>query len=416
MRIKKKILIVSYIIPYPPYEGGSVRIFNLIKRISKHCEVSLISMSDRKLIKNAEFLRPFCKNIYIVPIPIVTDRNRIQKMLLFFCPREWPRLLKQFKMLLHAVPWAMSGYYHFEFRDKLREVLKNEQYDIIQFEFLQTGQYLSDVSELIRDAKTVLVEHAIQVVQLKRMLQYAQWPKKIYYAIRYCPCLMFEKNILLKFYHVIAMSELEKQKLIELGLQENRITVIRNGVDTRQYRDIEIPEAKQRIVFLGSMHFIPNRDGLVWFLDNVFPMIINKAKDATLVVIGETHSSITKQYANDHIVFRGIVERLELEMGKGMVFIAPIRIGAGTRLKILTAMAFGMPVVSASVGIEGIEAGKAEGVVIAHTEKSFADAVIELLKDNEKRCQLGNKARSFVEREYSWDVISSELVALYNFI
>lgn len=407
-----KILIVSHDIPYPLYYGANVRIFNLIKHISRHFEISLICMSDKKSVKNAEFLRPFFKNIHIVPI--VTDRNWMQKILLLLLPKEWPRILKRFVMLLRGVPFQVLCGYHVTFRDKLREVLKNEEFDIIQFESAKSGQYVQDLTGFVGDAKLIMVGHVIRTVEAKRFLQYMRGPKKIYYAIDYLLNLINEKKVLSKFDHIITMADLEKQKLVELGLRQNRITAIRTGVDIKQYRDTEIPGAEQRIVFLGSMKLIPNKEGLLWFLNRVFPIVKNKVENATLAVIGEEDPRITRKYTNENISFHGIVDRLETEMGKGMIFITPIRIGGGIRTKIITAMAFGMPVVTTSVGIEGIKAREAEGAIIADTEQSFADAIVELLNDDKKRYRLAENARRFVERKYSWDSISNELIAFYN--
>ena len=412
--VKKKVLIIIPYIPYPPYSGGAVRIFNLIKRISMHCEISLIFPLDKRFNKKADFLRPFCNNVFIVPR--VYGRSPIQKILLFFNLRELPRLFKRFKMLLKGVPFSVAEFYQPGVSRKLREILSTEEYDIVQFEYISMSIYLRDIIGFMKNAKSVLVEHDITSVQQKRRLKYASWPKKILYAIDYFSMLSYEKRILSSFDHVISMSELDKKKLMSYGLSKKQISVIKNGADTEEYKDQEISHAKHHIVFLGTMAFIPNRDGLLWFLDNVFPIIVNKVKNATLLVIGEKDPGITRKYTNDHIIFRGIVERLESEMGKGIVFIAPIRIGAGTKLKIVTAMAFGMPVVTTTIGIEGIEASEAKGVIVADTEKSFADAVINLLKDKKKREQLGKNARRFAEQEYSWDVISDELVALYNSI
>jgi glycosyltransferase involved in cell wall biosynthesis len=168
------------------------------------------------------------------------------------------------------------------------------------------------------------------------------------------------------------------------------------------------------MVFLGTLKYFPNREGLVWFLEKVFPEIRKKVKDATLIVIGEKDSRITKKYVDDHIIYRGILDNLESELSKGRIFIAPIRIGTGTRLKIVTAMAFGMPIVSASVGIEGINVGENEGAIITDTENDFAKAAISLLENKERRFKMGENARRFVEREYSWDVIFKDLSLLYK--
>jgi len=411
---KQKILIITNSIPYPLYFGGHVRIFNIIKQISKQCEITLVCMSDRKLVENAKFLQPYCQNVIIVPI--VTDRNFIQKMSLLFNPKSWHLILKRFIMLLKGMPYQVIRGYNLAFRDKLRKLLETKQYDIVQFEYADVAIYLSDLTELISNAKFVLDEHIISSLQMKRMVQYAKWPNKLYYIIQYYLYLKYEKSILSKLDHIITTTELEKHKIIELGAKENRVTAIKTGVEIKKFQYYEIEKTMPNLVFLGNMRHPPNKDGLLWFLDNVFPLIINEYKEATLVVIGEEIPKLTKRYENDHIVFRGFVERLEMEMKAGMLFIAPIRIGAGIRTKIITAMALGMPVVTTSVGIEGIDAGEAEGVIVTDNERNFANEVIKLLKNKEKRFQLGKKAKRFVEAKYSWNVISEELLMLYNTI
>lgn len=310
----------------------------------------------------------------------------------------------------------MSSCYHFTFRDKLVEMLKDTHCDIIEFESMQTGQYISDLIPLIKDTKTVLVELAIPALEAKRLAQHVGFPKKIYYLFDSYLKARYEKHLLPKFDYIIAMSELEKQKLVELGLHSSLIVVIKSGVDTEQYWDIKVPNAKHNIVFLGSMKLYPNREGLCRFLDNVFPLVRKKVENATLLVIGKEDPKITNKYASKHVIFRGIVKNLEEEMGEGMLFITPVRIGAGTRLKIVTAMAFGMPVVTTSVGIEGIEATEENGVILEDTEKGFADAIINLLEDDQRRSLYGRKARIFVEDHYSWNAISKKLLRFYNSI
>jgi glycosyltransferase involved in cell wall biosynthesis len=399
MTQKRKILIVCKNIPYPIHTGGDIRIFNLLKRISYVHEVSIICMSDIKLVRNAEKLRPFCKNIYIVPI--VTDRKKIQKITLFLRPKEWSRLWKRFQMLLRGVPFGNIVFYHPVFLDKLREILTKECYDIVQFEFIVTGQYLPFVRDLLKDSKTIMVQHGIIAEELNRMADYTQGVDKIWYRIQAFLSMRYEKKILKNFDHVIAMSEVDRQKLINYGLHIERITIIRSGVDVEEFRVNEIPQSDHHIVALGTLKYLPNKDGMIWFLDNVLPLIKAKVKECNLIVIGAKDEGMIERYKDRSVIFRGIVDELETEIGKGMVFIAPIRIGTGTRLKIVTAMAFGMPVVSTAVALEGIEAGEQEGVIVADNEEDFGKAVVELLSNRERRYQLGERARMFVEREYS---------------
>lgn len=409
---KRKILIVCKNIPYPVHTGGDIRIFNLLKRISYVHEVSLICMSDIKLVRNAEKLRPFCKNIYIVPI--VADRKKIQKITLFLRPKEWSRLWKRFQMLLRGVPFGNVVFYHPAFRGKFREILAKEHYDVVQFEFIVTGQYLPFVKDLLKDSKTIMVQHGMIAEELNGMAHYGKGFLKKWYIIQAILSMKYEKKILKNFDHVIAMSELDRQKLINYGLNKERITIIRSGVDIKEFRVNEIPQSDHHIVALGTLKYLPNREGLIWFLDNVFPLIKEKVKECSLVVVGDKDEGIVERYKDRGVIFRGIVDKLETEMGRGMVFIAPIRIGTGTRLKIVTAMALGMPVVSRSVGMEGIDAKESEGVIIADTKEQFAGAIIDLLRNKGKRYEFGERARAFVEREYSWDRISENIIGLYQ--
>jgi glycosyltransferase involved in cell wall biosynthesis len=412
MTQKRKILIVCKNIPYPVYTGGDIRIFNLIKRISYVHEVSLICMSDIKLVRNAEKLRPFCKNIYIVPI--VTDRKKIQKITLFFRPKEWPRLWQRCHMLLRGAPYGNIVFYHPVFRDKLREILTKERYDLVQFEFIVTGQYLPFVSDLLKDSKTIMVQHGMIAEELNRMADYADRISKIWYRIQAFLSMRYERKLLKTFDHIIAMSEVDRQKLVNYGLHIERITIIRSGVDVEEFRVNEIPQSDHHIVALGTLRYLPNREGLIWFLDNVFPLIKEKVRECNVIVVGAKDEGMIERYKDRSVIFRGIVDELETEIGKGMVFISPIRIGTGTRLKIVTAMAFGMPVVSTAVALEGIEAGEQEGVIVADNEEDFGKAVVELLSNRERRYQLGERARMFVEREYSWEIISADLCSLYD--
>jgi glycosyltransferase involved in cell wall biosynthesis len=412
MSTRKKILIVNKNIPYPPYTGGDVRVYNLIKRVAQRHEVSLICLSDRKLIKNTEALRKYVKEIHVVPI--ITDRSKHQKFLLLFNPAEWHRMLKRAWLLLKGRTYANACFYHPDFVKELKQVLTGERFDLIQFEFFVTGQYLSDIKKLVDGAKTILVQHGLWAEELRRMIDHSSGPKKPFYRIELFFTKRYEASMLKRFDHVIAMSTVDKDKMITWGIPENKFTVIKSGVAIEEFVGIEKPELNHHIVFIGTMKYLPNREGLGWFLDSIFPLIKSKVKQATVVVIGEKKSDICRKYEGQPVRFVGVIDDLESEMGKGAVFITPLHIGTGTRLKIVTAMAFGMPVVSTSVGIEGIDAGEDKGSIVVDTEQEFADAVTSLLLDNQRRSQLGANARNFVEKEYSWDVISADLCSLYD--
>lgn len=409
---KMRILMVMQGIPYPPHTGASVRIYNLLKRVSEHCEVTLACLSDSVSLENAESLRPYCKRIEVVPICL--NRSLPEKLWLLCHAQEWPRFFKRVLMILQGTPLGVASLYHISFSRKLRELINCGQYDIVQFEFVEMSIYLKDVVSLRKNVRTVLVEHDISYVQKMRRFEHSHWPKRFFFAMDYLLRRMYEKKILKRFDHVITMSEIDKKKLNLLGIPSERMTEIRNGTDIVSQSYNEIVSSKQKIVFLGTMNFFANKDGLIWFLKEIFPTIKEKVSNAKLVVIGQKDARLCEEYRSNDISFIGVIDDLSLELGNGTVFVAPIRMGSGTRLKIVTAMAFGMPVVSTSVGIEGIEANENHGAFVADTPEAFSDAVVNLLNNPSLSYRLGREAQSFVEREYSWEPIAKKLLDLYD--
>ncbi len=409
---KRSILLVCKNIPYPPYTGGNVRVFNLVKRMARDYDITLVCLSDRQAVGDAEGLRPWCCHIHVVPI--VTGRSVAEKLLLLCKPAEWRRFFARAARLLRGAPFGMLCSYFPAMRDLLRSLLASGRYDIVQFESI-VGIYLPDVEDLLGEARTVYVEHGLIGEEIARMIHRSGWGVKLRYALEPLLFNIYERKLLPRFDHIISMSELEREKIMRLtGIPERRITVVRTGVDTELYRDRAVPDRERCMALLGTMRFVPNREGFIWFAERVFPKIRRRVPDATVLVVGEEDPEITKQYSRPGIIFRGVVERLEDEFGKGMIFLAPIRIGAGTRTKIVTGMAFGMPVVSASVGIEGIAAAENEGVIIADDESDFANAVVGLLEDDARRLEMGAMARAYVEREYSWNQIYLRLNQVYR--
>jgi glycosyltransferase involved in cell wall biosynthesis len=413
MEADKRILVICKNIPYPPHTGGDTRIFNLVKRLSENFRITLLCMTEEQSQAHANHLDNCCADIYLVPI--VTQRDWRQKLLLFFQIRHWPRLLNRLGLFLKGYPLGNLVFYHPAFREKLREVLRRGDYDIVQFEFIVTAQYFYEVTDLLKSTKSIMVQHGMIADELSRMATYAGWLKKVFYRIEAARSRRFEERLLPRFDAVVAMSGLDKQELVEYGVRPNRVVVVRSGVDTETFRCNEISRLGSDLVFLGTMRYLPNKDGLTWFVEKIFPKIRIEVRDARLFVIGGIVPKVAAKYQSEFVDFLGVVENLGPAMANGGIFISPIRIGTGTRLKIVTAMAFGMPVVTTSVGIEGIsKTGEEFGSLIADSETSFAEAVIGLCRDPERRVRIGSNARKFVEQEYSWTAIAQEMASLYD--
>jgi glycosyltransferase involved in cell wall biosynthesis len=422
-RTQRKVnaLIVCNTIPYPPLVGGNVRMCSLMKRLNiSGVDITLLCRTDEKQVHNANGLQAYCKKIHLVPVRM--DRTVLQKVRLLLSAKGWRKIASWIKRLAQGTPLAMVKEYDPLFSDALQEVIQSETFDIIQFEFMETGLYALDVMrgwnkrgrQHTRKAKLLLVEIDITGVMIARMKQYAPLTQKVKWTIQYTGLEAYERRMFRIFDHIIAMSENDKNKIMQIQPKANQITVIKSGVDLEKHRVSTEKNIKPHVVFLGSMKFIPNQDGLKWFLDSILPLVQMDIDDVVVDVIGETDPTMVEQYVNKNIHFHGIVKELETVIRSNSVFICPIRIGAGTKLKMVTAMALGIPTVSTSVGAEGIEVEEHDGVLIADEKHVFSDKLKQLLQDPSRRQVLGEKARSFVKHNYSWDNIARTQKELYN--
>ena len=200
----------------------------------------------------------------------------------------------------------------------------------------------------------------------------------------------------------------------ELNEDKIPVTIVPNGIDicrnTYQFPDISKPK---QLIFCGSLDYEPNIEGLIWFLKSVWPLILSSHPDLKLIVVGKGKPSLAllKLLENDtSIDLVGEVTDVIPYYRQAQVAIVPLLHGSGTRLKILEAMSLGVPVISTSVGAEGIDYSKGESVVIADTLKQFSEAVDQLFKEPLLFTGISERARKLVEKEYSWDVIGKEIM------
>jgi len=209
----------------------------------------------------------------------------------------------------------------------------------------------------------------------------------------------------------LAVSEADRDELARLAPRA-RFGVIPNGVDVETFRPTDAPQ--DGLLFVGGANWFPNRDALEYFSAEILPLI--RAGGATPAVrwVGRSSDADRQHYAARHgIDLTGYVDDVRPHIARAACYVVPLRVGGGTRLKILDAWAMGKAVVSTSIGCEGLEAVDGENILVRDTPASFAQAVREVLLDAGLRERLGRAARRTVERRYSWDVIGAELRRLY---
>jgi glycosyltransferase involved in cell wall biosynthesis len=243
----------------------------------------------------------------------------------------------------------------------------------------------------------------------------------------YRKMLWYERRCLASADHVFAVSENDRETFSTF-IDRKHISVIPTGVDTEHFRPDWSTARTNELVFTGAMDWMPNEDAILYFVREILPLIREDIPQATLTVAGRSPSSrlFALAAADTRIRITGRVEDIRPYVSAGSVFVVPLRIGGGTRLKIFEAMAMGKAIVSTSIGAEGLPVTHGKDIVIADTPKSFARSVVELLHQPEQRKSLGLSARQFVETKSSWRAVSelfddllgrvSELPSLRNVV
>jgi glycosyltransferase involved in cell wall biosynthesis len=223
----------------------------------------------------------------------------------------------------------------------------------------------------------------------------------------YRKMLRYERRCVRNADHVFTVSENDRD-VFTTFIDRKCISVIPTGVDTEYFQPAAGTGQNDGLVFTGAMDWMPNEDAILYFAREILPLIRKEIPQVTLTVAGRLPSRrlLALAIADNRIRVTGRVDDIRLYMREGSVFVVPIRVGSGTRLKIFEAMAMGKAVVSTSIGAEGLPVTDGENIVIADTPECFACSVVSLLRQPEQRRSLGLSARSYVEQKHSWKAVT----------
>ncbi len=406
-----KVLLISPYIPYPPITGGKVRVYNFLKKLSQNHEIVLICLlKNTEEFKDVKVLEKQGFKIY----PVLRRKAwSVQNL--------FRTLFTKYSFL------TVVNNFSKETEDLILEVIKKEKPDLIHLETFYMAQSLLAVRDKIKipimlakvdvEAQVYFRNAQQKKNPLLKLMGYIDAKKMLNYEVQVCQ--YFDK--------VTFASEVDR-KLLTASLSKRKIKVatdlIPNGVDTNHYHPIKVKKyQKPTIVFLGNFRYFANTDAAFYFVKNIWPLITAEI-DAHLYIVGPLlPKGIQRLLSNDvaklnggNITVSGFVEEdLKKEiLSKSWLSVAPIRIGSGTKLKILESMAIGTPVVATPVGIEGIKAVDGESVLIGESPKQVADKVIKLLKDKPLRRKISKNARLLMESSYEWGVISDKLDGIYQ--
>ncbi|MGQ0643333.1 MAG: glycosyltransferase [Gemmatimonadaceae bacterium] len=372
---------------HPIDKGGRIRTYQMLRHLKRTHRITYVTLDDGSADADArERAAEYCHDLKTVAF-----RSEVKRSLGFY--RE---LLGN---LLSPLPYAIAKYRVPAFTEAIRAVARDA--DVVVCDFLFPAVNVpADLGPAV-----VLFEHNVEAQIWQRHAEHARGPlARAYMSEQWRRMRNFEGRECARFDHVIAVSQEDAQRLKqEYALGD--VSAVPTGVDTEYFAATgTVARSSNELVFTGSMDWLPNEDAMTWFVADVLPRIRARVPDVTLAIVGRTPSTVVRALGetSPNVTVTGSVPDVRPYLERGALFVIPLRIGGGTRLKVFEAMAMGIPVVSTRVGVEGLPLHAESEYVAADDAEGFADAVVRLLQAPARAATIASTALARVRSEFGW--------------
>ncbi len=379
-----KILMITECFPFPPTDGVKIKVYHMLKGLSKRHDIHLLSFIESGQDVEIEAVRPFCRRIEL-----------IQKR-----PRRLT-LLKAILNLFEKRPFSLKPFDSREMRDRLECLVRRESFDIVHLDMPNTAQF----SDIVTGLPTFMAPHDSITLNLRRRVRLEKDPlRKGYQYIQWKKWQRYESEQYAKFNKCFVVSDVDRDVLMSLN-PEMDIAVAPNGVDVDFFSPMALKPDDPSLVFSGSMESFQSVDAILHFYREIYPKIKSDTPGIRLYVVGKNPPSSVRRLAQDEsVVVTGFVEDIRPYIDKSTVYICPIRSGSGIKNRLLEAMAMRKPIVAFAKSCEALKnVSHMDNIWLAKTPDEFADGVTRLLKDEGLRESMSHNARQLVVREYSWE-------------
>lgn len=399
--MKRRILFLTTQFPYPLDNGGKIRAFNNLRALSRECELDLVCFSEAIISEeHLDVVKEYCSEIKI--FQKVFSNSKSKTMV----------IRNVLKGIIKNTPFIIEKFNDKKCMNHLNYLNNKYDYDEVFFEHLQISGYHKVFNKA---TKCVLSQQNCEHVLLYRRYIESKNPlKRLYTLLEYKKLKSYELKVCAEFDRVIMLSEEDRQFLYDAGYKGKKPSILPIGVCVDEYKYIDRPAVNtNNILFMGTMSWYPNEQGIEWFLDNVWDKLREKNKDLKLYVVGKDPSKdILRKNNINGVVVTGYVADMKEYIEKCEICIIPLFIGGGMRVKILESMARKIPCVSTSVGAEGIDIINNKNIVIANNEGEFISSIIKLHEDINFRKEIIKNAYSLVSKKYSEEAIQKKLIEI----
>jgi glycosyltransferase involved in cell wall biosynthesis len=391
-----RILWIKTELLHPIDKGGRIRTYQMLRSLARHHHVTYLALDDGQAAPDAlARAKEYAQEVVVVPF-----RPAAKLSAAFFAD-----LLRN---LFSPLPYAIARYRSPKLREQVQRI--GSAADLIVCDFLTPSLNVPDGLP----APVILFQHNVEAMIWQRHAAVPQNPlRRAYMRIQWRRMLGHEAAECRRFSHVVAVSEIDADLMRhDYGLAS--VSHVPTGVDLEYFTAARPrPTDNPELVFVGSMDWMPNDDGIRWFAAEVFGRVQQLVPGAKLTVVGRSPSQGMRELAarNPDIEVTGTVPDVRPYLERAAISVVPLRIGGGTRLKIYEAMAMGAPVVSTTIGAEGLPVRDEEHLLIADTPDAQAVAITGLLKDRARADLLAGNALRFVREHGSWEAVAQQFLS-----
>lgn len=393
-----KILAVTTRSPYPLVEGRALRTFNLLRQAARRHEIYLATyVQNEEELHGLEHLREFCTEVRAIPLYMEGARLQLVRDLAAGALSTTP---------FHAIKYRCRA-----MLEQVRRWLVTVKPDVIHLDMLHLGEILPAVEGF----PVVLVEHNVESVIVERRIAVERNPlKRAYWRIQHRKLVPYEKRLCEAVDAVVAVSDLDAEALRALA-PAGRYTTAPNGVDSEFFAPRATAPTGHTLVYVGGLGWFPNLDAIRNFCENILPLVAADVPDVELAVVGRVpDAQALAEFARfPQVKFLGLVDDVRPIIDAAAVYVVPLRVGGGTRLKILDALAMAKGLVSTSIGCEGLEVVPGRHLLVADDARAFATEVVRLLRNPKEAQLLGSNGRDLVRRAYDWEAIGRTMDNVY---
>lgn len=397
-----KILCITTKSPWPLFEGRALRSYNLIRQAAREHEVHLLSfVQTQEDADGIGHMRSIC--------PVVEAHR------LHFGWRRWELLLDALREPFTHRPLQILKYECATMRRRVAELVAEHRYDLVHLDMLHLAGYM-DVVDEVGGVPVVLAQHNVETTILKRRAENDANPlRRAYLRYQHAKLARYEARACRRAARVVAVSDVDAAELERMSGRRD-IAVVPNGVDTGYFDLPRVQPDSTRLVFVGAFTWFPNQDAVAYFCERILPLVRAEVPDARLSVVGRQPdtAAVRRLAALPGVELTGLLDDIRPTVADAAVYVVPLRIGGGTRLKILDALSMSKAIVSTSVGCEGLEVTHGQDILVADEPEAFAASIVALLRRPQEAAELGRRGRETAVSRYDWSRVAQGLMVVYR--